>query len=45
MVVVGRMCSSLAKIVMPLTSRTGSTALLKRPSSQAAAARFWLSTA
>ena len=45
MVVVGRMCSSLASSVMPLTSFTGTTESLKRPSSQDFAARFWLSTA
>ena len=44
-VVAGRMCSSLARIVRPLTSLTGTTEFLKRPSSQALAARFWLSTA
>ena len=45
MVVVGRMCSSLASSVMPLTSFTGMTEFLKRPSSQDLPARFWLSTA
>ena len=45
MVVPGRMCSSLARMVSPLTSFTAITERLKRPSSQAAAARFWLSTA
>ena len=45
MVVVGRMCSSLARMVRPLMSLTGTTDLLKRPSSQAFAARCWLCTA
>src|SRR6266704_2920777 len=44
-VVVGRMCSSLARMVRPLTSFTGTTELLKRPSSHALAARCWLCTA
>ena len=44
-VVVGRMCSSLASSVSPLTSFTAITEFLKRPSSQDFAARFWLSTA
>ena len=44
-VVVGRMCSSLARIGKPLQSRTVITEFLKRPSSQDFAARFWLSTA
>src|SRR5436309_2293516 len=34
-VVVGRMCSSLARMVSPLTSFTGITEFLKRPSSHA----------
>jgi hypothetical protein len=33
------------RIVTPLMSRTGTTERSKRPSSQAAAARRWLSTA
>ena len=45
MVVDGRMCSSLARIVRPLMSCTVITEFLKRPSSQDFAARFWLSTA
>ena len=45
MSVAGRMCSSRASSVRPLTSLTGTTDRANRPSSQAAAARFWLSTA
>ena len=41
----GRMCSSWASRVMPLMSRTGTTALAKRPSAQEAAERFCDSTA
>ncbi len=40
MVVPGRMCSSFARMVRPLTSFTGMTERAKRPSSQALAARF-----
>ena len=38
--VAGRMCSSLARMVRPLTSLTGITEFLKRPSAQDLAARF-----
>src|SRR6516165_7918652 len=44
-VVVGRMCSSLARMVSPFTSLTEITECAKRPSFHAVAARFWLSTA
>ena len=44
-VVPGRICSSLSRMVMPLMSLTGITEFLNRPSSHAFAARCWLCTA
>ncbi len=45
MSVSGRMCSSRSRIGRPFWSRTGMTEPANRPSAQARAARFWLSTA
>ena len=45
MSVPGRMYSSLSRIVRPFTSVTGTMDFANRLSAQAAAARFWLSTA
>ncbi len=45
MSVPGRMCSSRSRIGRPFTSFTVTTDRAKRSSAQAAAARFWLSTA